>query len=133
MKNATLFFLRLSLALLILIWGLDKILNPAHGAGVAERFYFGVLAQETVMPFLGAAQVGLAVLLALGLFRKVTLPLLAAITGVTLIGVWRSVLDPLGLYLGNTNILFFPSLTIFAGVLVLMAFRADDQWTLGRT
>jgi uncharacterized membrane protein YphA (DoxX/SURF4 family) len=130
MKTASLFLLRLSVALLILVWGIDKIVNPAHGAGVAERFYFGFLSAESLMPALGVAEIALAVLVALGVLRSFTLPALAAITGMTLIGVWRSVLDPLGLYLGRTNILFFPSLIIFFAVLVLMAFRAEDRWAL---
>lgn len=130
MKTASLFLLRLSVALLILVWGVDKIVNPAHGAGVAERFYFGILSTESVMPALGVAEIALAALLGAGVLRKITLPIVAVITGMTLIGVWRSVLDPLGLYLGRTNILFFPSLIIFFAVLVLIAFRGEDRWAL---
>lgn len=43
------------------------------------------------------------------------------ITGVTLAGVWRSIVDPWGWYLTGTNALFYPSVVIFAGVLVLLA------------
>ncbi len=116
----------------MVVWGLDKIVNPAHGTGVAERFYFGLFASESIMPALGVAQVGLGLALALGWIRRFTLPVLAAITGTTLIGVWRSVIDPLGLFLERTNLLFFPSLIIFAGVLVLFAFRDDDTLRVGR-
>lgn len=132
MKTAALFLLRLSIALLILVWGIDKIVNPAHGAGVAERFYFGMLSSQSLMPALGVAEIGLAALVGLGVLRRITLPILAVITGVTLIGVWRSVLDPLGLYLEGGNLLFFPSLIIFFAVLVLMAFRTEDRWALQR-
>jgi hypothetical protein len=37
--------------------------------------------------------------------------------------VWRSIVDPWGWYLTGTNALFFPSLIIFAGAVVLLAFR----------
>ena len=50
---------------------------------------------------------------------------LAIVTGVTLIGVWRSILDPWGWFLENTNALFFPSLTIFLAALVLIAHEED--------
>jgi putative oxidoreductase len=131
-KRWSLFVLRISLALLMLVWGADKLVNPEHGARVAERFYFGIMASERLIPLLGVAQMGLAVLLALGLFRRFTYLALAAVTGMTLIGVWRSVLDPLGLWLGGGNLLFFPSLIIFAAVVVLIAFRDEDRLALGR-
>lgn len=132
MKSASLFLLRLSLALLMLVWGVDKLVNPAHGAAVAERFYFGLLSSESLIPVLGGAQIALAALVGAGLFRRYTLPVLAAITGTTLIGVWRSIVDPLGLVLERTNLLFFPSLIIFFGVLVLIAFQGEDRWVLRR-
>ena len=62
---------------------------------------------------------GLAVVA--GLARRVTDPALLVITGVTLLAVWRSVLDPLGLVFAHTQLLFFPSLIIFAGALVVAA------------
>ncbi|MBA3657859.1 MAG: DoxX family membrane protein [Gemmatimonadaceae bacterium] len=135
MSNAkvyTLLFLRLSLGLLMLVWGVDKLANPSHGMAVAKGFYFGLFGARALMPVLGIAQLVLGLLVILGLARRYVYVALAAVTGVTLLGVWRSVLDPWGWYLGRTNALFFSSLIIFAGVLVLLAFRDEDQLVLGR-
>ena len=47
--------------------------------------------------------------------------------------IWRQLLDPLGLYLfdkDSTHILFFPSVTVVAATLVLLAFRDEDRWSL---
>ena len=47
--------------------------------------------------------------------------------------LWRYLLDPLGLYLldrESSQILFFPSITIAAATLVLLAFRDEDRWSL---
>lgn len=131
-RSLTLLFLRLSLGLLMIIWGLDKIANPAHGAGVAEKFYLGIAGSRSLMPLLGAGQILLGLIVMAGVVRRYAYAALAAVTGVTLLGVWRSVLDPWGWYLGRTNALFFPSLIIFAAVLVLMAFREEDVLVLGR-
>lgn len=131
-KIYALLFLRLSLGLLMLVWGVDKLANPSHGMAVADGFYFGLFGTRALMPVLGIAQIILGLLVILGLARRYVYIALAAVTGVTLIGVWRSVLDPWGWYLGRTNALFFPSLIIFAGVLVLLAFRDEDQLVLGR-
>ena len=114
--------LRVSLGLLMLVWGADKLANPAHGMQVAEHFYFGLPAPRGAMAVAGALQIALGALVALGVARRVAYPALAAVTGLTLLGVWRSVLDPWGWWLTGTNALFFPSLIIFAGVLVLLAF-----------
>ena len=117
--------LRISLGLLMLVWGADKLVNPAHGMRVAEHVYFGLPSPRALMPALGIAQCALGVLVMLGFRQRVTLTVLAAITGLTLAGVWRSIVDPWGWYLPGTNALFFPSLIIFAGTLVLRAFRTS--------
>ena len=122
-QQRTLLLLRVSLGLLMLVWGLDKIVNPGHGVKVAERFYFGLPLSAAVMPALGVVQIALGVLVMLRVRERVTLAVLVVLNGVTLIGVWRSIVDPWGWYLTGTNALFFPSLIIFAGAVVLLAFR----------
>jgi len=131
MRALTLLGLRLSLALLMVIWGIDKFVDPGHGAAVAERFYAGLLSAETVMPVLGSFQLLLGLAVGLGAFPTYVYPALAAVTGITLIGVWRSIVDPWGWYLEGSNVLFFPSLTIFLSALVLIAFRDEDVLRLG--
>jgi uncharacterized membrane protein YphA (DoxX/SURF4 family) len=130
LKPFTLLVLRLSLGLLMLVWGADKFANPEHGVRVAEHFYFGLLGARGLMPLLGSAQLALAALVLLGAARRVAYPVLVAVTGLTLVGVWRSVVDPWGWYLEGTNALFFPSLIVFAGALVLLAFRGDERFAV---
>jgi hypothetical protein len=62
----------------------------------------------------------------LGWGRRWTYPPLLLITGATLVGVWRSVVDPWGWVFEGSNALFYPSAIIFAGSLVLYAFRDAD-------
>ena len=127
MKAPALLLLRLSLGLLMLVWGADKLVNPAHGVAVAEHFYLGLLGSASLMPLLGGLQLLLGALVLLGIARRWSYPALLAVTGATLLGVWRSVIDPWGWWLEGANALFFPSLIIFAGVLVLIAFRDEDR------
>jgi len=122
--------LRCSIGALMLVWGIDKFANPEHGVRVAERFYFGILSSQAAMPVLGTLQLLLGVLVIAGALRRWVYPVLAVVTGTTLVGVWRSILDPWGWKLEGTNALFFPSLTIFAAVLVLMALRDVDRLAL---
>jgi putative oxidoreductase len=44
--------------------------------------------------------------------------------------VWPSIIDRWDWYLEGANALFFPSLVIFAGALVLMGFRELDVYSL---
>lgn len=125
-----LLLLRVSIGALMLVWGMDKFVNPDHGMKVAERFYFGLMSGRPAMAVLGAIQVGLAVLVLAGALRRFVYPLVAAATGMTLLGVWRSIVDPWGWYLEGTNALFFPSLTIFAAVLVLITQRDTDRFAV---
>lgn len=53
--------------------------------------------------------------------------------GLGVLAIWKYIADPLGLYLlteETRNLLFFPSFTVFAATLVLLAFRSDDTWSL---
>lgn len=114
----------------MLLWGLDKLVNVEHGLRVSERFYFGLFNSSSLLQVFGVVQCVLGLLILLGIFGRFTYPVLLGITGVTLLGVWRSIVDPWGWYLEGSNVLFFPSLTIFAAALVLQAFRAEDVLSL---
>lgn len=130
MKARALLLLRLSIAYLLVIWGADKLVNPAHGLVVSEHFYGGLFGGRGLMPAYGTAQIVLGAALGLGIARRYVYPVVAAITGVTLMGVWRSVVDPWGWYLEGSNVLFYPSSIIFAAVLALWALREEDRLAL---
>ena len=108
-------------------WGIDKLINVRHGITVAEKFYGGVAMSATPMQVFGVVQVVLGVLIMIGLLSRYTYPALLLVTGTTLIAVWRSIVDPFKLMFDGGNLIFYPSLIIFAGALVLVAFR-DEQW-----
>jgi putative oxidoreductase len=126
----SLLLLRVSLGLLMLIWGVDKLVNIEHGMLVSERFYLGAFSIPALLKAFGAVQMVLGFFILLGLFGRWMYPVLISITAVTLIAVWRSIVDPWGWYLEGANALFFPSLIIFAGALVLLAFRDLDTFSL---
>ena len=131
MKARSLLLLRASLGLLMLIWGVDKLVNVKHGLEVSQYFYLGASYSAALLKSFGDVQMALGVLIVLGLVRRIAYLALLAVTGVTLLGVWRSVLDPWGWYLEGANVLFYPSLIIFAASLVLWAFRDDDRLVVG--
>lgn len=121
-----LLLLRVSLGFLLVAWGADKLRDAQHGLLVAAHFYGGLVSSGAVITAFGAVEVLLGLAVAAGVGRRAAYPALLAVTGATLLGVWRSVLDPLGLAFEGTNLLFYPSLIIFAGALVLLALRDQD-------
>lgn len=130
MKHRTLLLLRVSLGLLMLIWGVDKLVDVEHGLGVAERFYLGVGAEAGILAALGVLEMLLGVFVILGLMRRIAYSALVVVCGITALGVWRSIVDPWGWWLEGTNVLFYPSLIILAGALVLWAFVDHDRISL---
>jgi hypothetical protein len=45
--------LRVSIGYLLVIWGVDKLVNPAHGLAVSDRFYRGAFTFPGLMPVFG--------------------------------------------------------------------------------
>lgn len=130
MRAGSLLFLRVSLGVLMLLWGVDKLVNVDHGLQVSKHFYFGLFDSSALLQAFGIVQILLGLAVVLGFMRRYTLPALLLVTGTTLIGVWRSVVDPWGWVLEGSNVLFYPSLIIFAAALVLFAFQPDDTLSL---
>lgn len=48
-----------------------------------------------------------------------------------LLGVWKSAVDPWGWYLAGADVLFHPSLIVFAASLVLWGFGNEDRLVVG--
>ncbi|SDT88143.1 DoxX family membrane protein [Halopseudomonas salegens] len=132
MKNWTLLFLRISLGWLLVIWGADKIFNVEHGIAVANTFYFGFLASETLLPIAGAGQILLGLAVVLGLFRRWVYPVQLILNTASLVAVATSIIDPWGWFIDGTNALFYPSLIILAASLLVMGFRDEDRLALDK-
>lgn len=132
-KAGSLLLLRIGTGLLLVLWGALRVMSPAAGPGLADKYYGGLLASQPVQIAFGAAEIALGLLVVLGLFRRVAYPLQALILVPGALVLWRYLLDPMGVYLldkESSQILFFPSLTVAAATLVLIAFRADDSYSL---
>ena len=130
MKSWGLLLLRVSTGWLLVMWGLDKLVNVEHGQRVAESFYLGIGAQAVVQNGLGVLEIILGLLVVVGLWRRLAYPAMVAVLLITALAVWRSVIDPWGWFLDGANVLFYPSAIVFAGSLVLWATRDEDHLAL---
>lgn len=130
MKRWGLFLLRLTTGWLLVLWGIDKFQDVAHGQAVAETFYFGIGTQAVVLQIFGAIQILLGALVMLGLQRRRVYPVMLLVLLFTAIGVWKSIIDPWGWFLDGSNVLFYPSAIIAAGALVLWGMIDEDEMAL---
>lgn len=130
MKALTLLFLRISLSGLMLFWGANKLFNTEGSAAISEKYYLSFMSAEVLLYLFGAVQIVIGLLILVGLLRRWVLPLQVAINGASLVAVFPSIIDPLGWYLEGTNMLFYPSLIIFAGSLLLIAFQREDYFSI---
>ena len=94
MKRWGLCILRISTGWLLVMWGLDKLVDVDHGVAVADAFYFGIGSSALFLSAFGVLEAVLGVLVVLGLWRRRVYPVMFLILGVTAVAVWRSVLDP---------------------------------------
>lgn len=130
MKALTLLFLRISLSGLMFFWGANKLLNTEGSAAISEKYYLSFMSAEALLYFFGVVQIVIGLLVLVGLMRRWVLPLQVAINGASLVAVFPSIIDPLGWYLEGTNVLFYPSLIIFAASLLLIAFQREDYFSI---
>lgn len=127
--------LRVSVGMLMVWWGLSRVVSPKMGLGVQAKFYMGLFDSMDVQLLFGYAQVAIGLLVVLGLFRAIVVPVQLSITGFSAATIWSALLDPFGLWLPVAKIapiqhLFYPSVIILCAALVLVAFRGQDRYAL---
>ncbi len=130
MKRWGLLLLRVSTGWLLVMWGLDKFVNVEHGQRVAESFYLGIGAQAVVQNVFGGLEILLGLLVVAGLWRKRAYPVTFVVLLITALAVWKSILDPWGWVLDGSQVLFYPSIIIFAGAMVLWGTMDEDEMTV---
>ncbi len=126
MKHYSLLLLRISIGLLFVIWGLDKLVNVQHAVNVSDAFFLGIFSVPVLLNIYGVIEILIGVLVILGWFRRFTYPVVILISLVTALGVWKSIIDPWGWIFEGTNALFYPSLIILFASFVIYAFRDED-------
>ena len=133
LKPLSLLLLRLGTGLLLILWGSLRLMMPEAGPGLANKYYEGFASVQGVQLVYGAAEVALGLLVCLGLFRRLAYPAQAVLLILATLAILRYLVDPLGLWLldpKDSQILFFPSITLSAASLVLVAFRDCDRYAL---
>ncbi|NEP19296.1 MAG: hypothetical protein F6J97_20775 [Leptolyngbya sp. SIO4C1] len=121
----SLLLLRWSVALVLLMWTIDKFVRPEHAAAVYENFYFIGGLGATPFYILGALELVLIVAFVAGFRKRLTYGLVLFIHAVSTLSAWRQYFAPFQ----DPNLLFFAAWPMLAGCFALYLLR--DMDTIG--
>ena len=118
----SLFFIRITVFLVLLMWTLDKFLNPGHVAAIAEKFYFISGITSSIAYVIASLEMVLIIGFLLGLFKRWTYGLVLLVHAASTLSPIRQYFSP---YEGS-HLLFFAAWPMLAACLTLYLLREHD-------
>lgn len=112
--------LRLGVFIVMLMWTLDKFVQPDHSAGVFANFYGLSGLGPSIFMLIGAAQLVLVLAFVAGAFRRLTYGLIFLLHTVSTLSSWPQYLDAFN------NLLFFAAWPMLAACFALYLLRDQD-------
>ena len=118
--------LRLGVFLVMLMWTLDKLINPEHAAGVWAAFYGLEGIGPGIFMVIGLVQLALVLAFVAGAWQRWTYGAVLLLHGVSTLSSWQQYLNAFD------NLLFFAAWPMLAACFALYLLRdADRLWTVG--
>ncbi len=117
-----LFFLRLGVGLVFIVWVMDKFINPAHTAAIYESFYMISSLSDAGAYAIGGVQLILVLAFIAGALKKYSYLAIFLMHAVSTLGSYSKYFDP---YSG-ANILFFAAIPMLAACWALWALKEYD-------
>jgi len=116
----SLFSLRLGVFIVMLMWTLDKFINPGHSARIFEHFY-GISGSTDIMAYiLGGLQLILVLAFMAGIKQKITYGVIFVLHGLSTLSSYNQYFD------GFNNLLFFAAWPMWAACFALYLLRDED-------
>jgi len=112
--------LRLGVFLVMLMWTLDKFVNPGHAAAVFENFYGLAEFGGMLLAILGAAELLLVLAFVAGLWKRWTYGAVLVLHGISTLSSYAQYLSPWD------NLLFFAAWPMLAACFALYLLRDQD-------
>lgn len=119
--------LRLGVFVVMLMWTLDKFVNPAHASKVFEVFYGIGWLNQNLSYIVGAAELLLIFAFVAGLWRRWTYGAVLILHAVSTLSSYKQYLAPFD------NLLFFAAWPMLAACLALYWLRDWDALWVVRT
>lgn len=126
MKNTrlavSLLLLRLGVAIVMIMWTLDKFLDPEHAAAVWGKFYMIEGLQSTAIYTIGAAQAVVVIAFTISLFKRWSYAIVTLLHAVSTLSSYERYFNPWEV----PNLLFFAAWPMLAACVALYLLRDDD-------
>lgn len=117
--------LRVTVFLVMILWSVDKLLNPDHASSVFANFYFMEGVGPELLAALGIGQALIEIAFVAGLFRTFTYGFVLVTHALSTLASWPGYMEPFD------NLLFFAAWPMLAGCLALFLLREHDTlWSL---
>ncbi len=120
-----LLLLRLGVFIVMIIWTLDKFVNPDHSGAVFENFYgLSGLSDATFM-ILGFLQLLVVLAFVAGFLKRYSYGIILVMHSMSTLSSWQQYLDAFN------NLLFFAAWPMLAACIALYMLRdLDTRWTV---
>lgn len=120
-----LLLLRLGVFIVIIMWTLDKFINPQHSSAVFENFYGVDGLSGTAFMFIGFLQLLVVLAFVAGFKKRYSYGIVLILHSISTLSSWQQYLDAFN------NLLFFAAWPMLAACMALYLLRdLDTRWTI---
>jgi hypothetical protein len=119
-----LFALRASIAIFFAVWAVEKFVKPETTAAIWSKFYLVDGLPHEMSYLIGAIQLLVVILFALGLFKTWTYGFFLTIHALGTLSTWQVLITP---YEGG-NHLFVAVIPVLGALVALFLMRREDTW-----
>lgn len=112
--------LRVTVAIVLTAWALDKLVNPDHASGIFSNFY-GLRVSDTVLFAIGAVQLIIIAAFVAGAVKTLSYGFVLLMHAGSTLSSWRQYLEPFD------NLLFFAAWPMLGACLALFLLRDRDR------
>ncbi len=120
----SLLILRLGVFLVMLVWTLDKFVNPAHAAAVYANFYFLSGLDSSILYAIGTVQLLITLGFLVGFKKRLTYGLVLFLHSISTFSSFRQYLAPFQ----DGNLLFFAAWPMLAACFTLYYLKDLDTY-----
>lgn len=119
----SLFSLRITCFIVMLMWTLDKFINPQHASHVYEKFYLIGGLGHNAMYVIGGLEAALILAFVFGLFKRFSYGGVFFLHLISTVSSYKQYMDPFA----GTHLLFFAALPMLAALWTIYLHRNEDK------
>ncbi|NOR68852.1 MAG: hypothetical protein GQ532_04015 [Methylomarinum sp.] len=121
--RVSLLLMRLSVFTVMLMWTLDKYINPSHSAKVFEKFYFIAGLESSLMAIIALLELVILVGFLIGFYKRFCTAAVLIFHTVSTVSSYQQYLSPFE----GPNLLFFAAWPMLVGCLMIYLLRDEDR------